>query len=766
MNRASSLALIVCSFACAVSSWAAADDLSVGLSVGKAVYQTHCVSCHGENGQGTDNYNEPLAGDLSITELATVIDQTMPEGEPELCSAEESAAVAAYIHQTFYSEVARERMRPARIELARLTVPQFRNAVTDLFAKNDKAPDLGNKEGLRGEYFDARNFKRDKRVFERVDPTVDFDFGAGKPDDENFLERHFAIRWEGSVLAQETGQYEFCVETENATRLWVNDNRTPLIDAWVRSGDDRFFRGSIFLLGGRSYPIRLEFLKSGELTASVRLKWKPPRDIERMVPARNLRPGGSPEWIVAPTNFPPDDSSAGYARGIAISKEWDQATTDAALAVADRVVARLDDFVGVKADHAERLPKTKEFCYRLVEKAWCRPLSQAEREQVVDRFFKEGETPEAAVKRVCLVALKSPSFLYRELGQAQFEDFAVATRLSFGMWDSLPDRQLLEAAGRGDLQDEGQIVAHAQRMLKDPRTQSKIREFLFHWLKLDSDLELSKDSEAVPQFTAQIASDLRTSVDLFVDEVVWSERSDFRELLRADYLLLNRPLAEIYAPEFAEAQGDRLGEEFVKVPCGADRCGVLTHPYLMATFAYHNTTSPIHRGVFVARSVLGRAIKAPPEAVTPLAPHLHAGLTTRERVHLQTSPASCQTCHAMINPLGFSLENFDVIGRFRSEEKGKPINATGNYRDRQGKLTAFNGSRELASFLIDSPEVQTAFVQQLFYHLVKQPPAAFGPETVSGLRNRFVENEFSIQKLIVDIMRVSAQRGVVLHSEG
>lgn len=762
MNRALPLAIIVSSVACAI--WplaAAADDHSVG----RAVYRMHCASCHGEDGQGThDKYNEPLAGDLSITELATVIDQTMPEGEPELCSAEESAAVAAYIHQAFYSEVARERMRPARIELARLTVPQFRNAVTDLFVPRDRPSDPGKQPGLHGDYYDGRRFQ--KRVFERVDRTIDFDFAAGRPDDENFLESNFGMRWRGSILAPETGQYEFCIETENAARLWINDDRTPLIDAWVRSGDDRFFRGSIFLLGGRPYQLRLEFLKSGELTGSIRLKWKPPRDIERVVPAQNLRPGGSHQLIVAPTKFPPDDSSAGYARGSAINKEWDQATTDAALAVADQVVARLNELAGTKADQPERTDKIKEFCYRLVEKAWCRTLSDSEREQAVDRFFQNADTPESAVKRVCLVALKSPSFLFRELGQAGDPQMAIATRLSFGMWDSLPDDFLLRAARKHELSDEGLITAQAQRMLADPRTKAKLREFLFHWLKLDSDLELAKDPNALPQFTTQTASDLRTSVDLFLDEVVWSERSDFRQLLQADYLFLNRSLAEIYAPEFAAAQGDRLGDDFVKVPCGADRCGVLTHPYLMATFSYTNTTSPIHRGVFLARSVLGRAIKAPPEAVTPIAPDLHASLTTRERVLLQTSPASCQTCHGMINPLGFGLENFDVIGRFRSEEKGKPINATGNYRDRQGKLTAYNGSRELANFLVDSPEVQSAFVQQLFYHLVKQPPAAFGPDTVAGLRERFVKNEFSIQKLIVDIMRVSSQRGVALHSEG
>src|SRR5688572_30235614 len=103
--------------------------------------------------------------------------------------------------------------------------------------------------------------------------------------------------------------------------------------------------------------------------------------------------------------------------------------------------------------------------------------------------------------------------------------------------------------------------------------------------------------------------------------------------------------------------------------------GVITHPYLLSAFAYTSTSSPIHRGVFVSRSLLGRTLRPPPEAVAPLAPDLHADLTTRERVLLQTKAQACQTCHGMINPIGFSLENFDAIGRYRVQEKEKPVDA-------------------------------------------------------------------------------------------
>src|SRR5262249_10874046 len=174
------------------------------------------------------------------------------------------------------------------------------------------------------------------------------------------------------------------------------------------------------------------------------------------------------------------------------------------------------------------------------------------------------------------------------------------------------------------------------------------------------------------------------------------------------------------------------------------------------TFAYTGTTSPIHRGVFLSRGVLGRSLPAPPAAVAPLAPDLHASLTTRQRVELQTSPKSCQMCHGMINPLGYTLEHFDAVGRFRKEEKGKPIDATGTSQTRSGESVTCSGARALANFLAGSEETHTAFVQQLFHCLVKQPVRAFGSQELSELREFFVNRDFHIRKLMVEIIATSA----------
>src|SRR5438105_4434943 len=166
----------------------------------------------------------------------------------------------------------------------------------------------------------------------------------------------------------------------------------------------------------------------------------------------------------------------------------------------------------------------------------------------------------------------------------------------------------------------------------------------------------------------------------------------------------------------------------------SERAGVLTHPYMLATFAYTGSTSPIHRGVFLARGVLGVAMRPPPDAFTPLPEDLHPNLTTRERVLLQTKPANCQSCHAVINPLGFTLERFDAVGRYRTQDNGKPVDASGAYETHSGQVVKISGARELGQFLANSDEVHAAFVQQLFHHLVQQPVRAYGATTASDLR--------------------------------
>ena len=755
-----------------VVSWlslrANADDTA---DTGEQIYRERCASCHGESGEGVKGkgkHRRPLAGDKSVADLARYIGESMPDDDPETCTGEDAAKVARYIHDAFYSPIAR-----ARIDLSRLTVRQYRSAAADLVG-SFRAPALPTlptlptgRHGLRAEYFNSRQPERG-RVLERIDPEVRFDFGRVSPAPGKLDAEGFTVRWSGSVLAPETGRYEFVVRTDHAARLWLNDPDRPLIDVWVKSGDDTDHRASIFLVGGRAYPLKLEFTsrtqgvrkksqgKAKRVAAFIELHWGLPHRLADVIPTQHLSPEQTPEVFVVDTPFPPDDRSDGYERGTSVSKAWDDATTAAAIAAARYVGDHLEELAGTRGTRGggELDRKLRDFCRRLVERAFRRPLTDDERPLYIDRQFATAPDLETAVKRVVLLALKSPRFLYLPAGGDGADAYDVASRLSFALWDSLPDRQLLEAAAAGRLSSRDELGRQAERMVQDPRTRTKVRRFLHYWLGIEHAVELAKDGDRFPEFSEALASDLRTSLDLFLEEVIWSESSDFRRLLVSRDLYVNGRLAGTYGFDLP------LDAPFQKVSAlRPQRVGVLSHPYLMASLAYRDSSSPIHRGVFLARGLLGRALRPPPEAFAPLAPDLHPDLTTRERIALQTRPKSCQGCHGMINSLGFALEQFDAIGRYREEEKGKPIDASGAYQLLSGDTRTFDGARELAEFLADSKQVHLAFVTQLFHHLVAQPIVAYGTRVPAELRRAFSRNDFNVQKLVAEIATTAALGG-------
>jgi mono/diheme cytochrome c family protein len=722
----------------------AADSLT-----GEQIFRDRCASCHGANGEGTkDHYKKPLAGDRSVAQLSKLIAESMPKDDPGTCTGPDAEKVAAYIHGAFYSKA-------ARIQLSRLTVRQHQNAVADLIAGFHEPGKWDDRRGLRGEYFPNRQHRDDQRAIDRIDPEIQFNFRDESPH-EKIKAEEFAVRWTGSILAPETGDYEFILRTSNGARLWVNDTRKALIDAGVRSGAENEQHGTIRLLGGRAYPVKLDFFKSKEAkesTASIFLEWKPPHGTAGPIPTKYLTPNKFPETLVVEAAFPPDDRSLGWERGTTVSKAWDQAATDVAVETAGYVTAHLRDLTGVADDAKDRSEKLREFCRRFAERAFRRPLSDEQKRLFIEKPFEAAPDPETGVKRVVLLVLLSPRFLYREVG-AERDAYDAASRLAFSLWDAPPDKELLDAAAAGKLADREQVARHAERMLDDPRTHAKLHDFFHQWLRIDPAPDIAKDAERYPGFDPAVAADLRTSLDLFLEDVAWDKESDFRRLLLEDDVYLNGRLAKFYGAELPEDAA------FQKVQLNPkDRAGVLTHPYVMAAFAHSSTSSPIHRGVFLARGVLGVTLRPPPEAFTPLAESLHPDLTTRQRVALQTKPQSCQTCHGVINPLGYTLEHFDAVGRYRDKDNDKPVDAAGVYQTRTGEEVKFDGARGLAEFLAGSEEVQTAFVEQLFRHLAKQPLRAYGPKAAAEMREAFAKNGFSIRKLMVEAATVAAMTG-------
>ncbi|MBI2947137.1 MAG: DUF1592 domain-containing protein, partial [Verrucomicrobia bacterium] len=499
----------------------------------------------------------------------------------------------------------------------------------------------------------------------------------------------------------------------------------------------------------------LDFFKFKEKTGAIFLRWKPPHGVEEPIPARSLSPARTTPTFVITTPFPPDDSSVGYERGVAVSKAWDEAATQAAIESANYAVKRLDRLSNSKPKDEDRAAKIEKFCREFAEIAFRRPLTKEQERLLVSSHFRDSTKIEDSVRRAVLLTLKSPRFLYLGLDAAKPDDFAVAERLSFGLWDSLPDRELSKAAGAGLLRTREQVVQQSSRMLADPRSRAKMQTFLHQWLQMNHADDLSKDTQLFPGFTPEIIADLRTSLNLFLEDRIWGESSDYRQLLLADDFYLNNRLAQFYG-----VQTNAL-DDFVKMKLDPkERCGVLTHPYLLAAFSYQKSTSPIHRGVFLTRNIVGRALKPPPMAVAFKEEEFAPSLSMREKVEQLTRSQACQNCHSVINPLGFSLEHYDAVGRFRTREGDRPINAASDYTTDAGETIRLTGARDLANFAANSEQAQNGFIEQLFHHVVKQPILAYGANALPNLRRSFVESGFNIRRLLVEIAAVSALHGV------
>jgi hypothetical protein len=732
---------------------------------GEIVYRDDCMRCHGPVGQGVaGKADEPLVGEKSIASLAKYIAREMPENDPGTLSMADATASAEYIHKAFYSAEARARNHPPRIELAHLTVRQYRESIADLLASLRNATSTTETGGLAGAYRERpeRDPKkpdqnRPEVTFkQQVDPVIDFDFGDKAPEKGSFAAQ-FAINWSGSILVPDTGEYEFRVTSLNGVRLYVNapengTEKNALIDLWVSSGMSRSAQAPLFLLGGRSYPLKLEFFKFKDKTAGLKLEWRPPGGAWAVIPRTNLSPKPSSRVHVIDVPLPPDDGSIGYERGASVSREWTEAVAKGALQVSAMVGPGLLGLAGTKADAPDRGEKLKAFSLRFAQMAYRRPLTEEQKADLSKIY--EGAAPEVAAKRAFIFTLSNPAFLYPGIGPQ--DDYAVASRLALTLWDSVPDVALLKAAAAGQLKDAAQVRTHAQRMMKDPRAKAKLRDFLHHWLHVEEGAEIAKDQKEYPGFDQGVVMDLRTSLDLFAESIVWSEQSDYRQLLLSDTILMNDRLAKFYGQKVESGAG------FQPVKMDADqRAGVLTHPFVLATFSYTKSSSPIHRGVFVTRNILGRMLKPPPMAIAFMDDKFDPSLTMREKVAELTSKPACMSCHVTINPLGFSFERFDAVGRVRATDNKKPVNPVSDYATSDGNVIKLTGARDVAIHAAESLAGQTGFVRNLFQELVKQPPAAYSPELLGQLTEKFRADKFHVRNLAIEVAVVAALRPTV-----
>ncbi len=404
-------------------------------------------------------------------------------------------------------------------------------------------------------------------------------------------------------------------------------------------------------------------------------------------------------------------------------------------------------------------------------RAFRRPLAPKEIETYAELFTlgagRQGEFIDGA-RIVVETMLQSPSFLFyaEPSPPAALRPYQTASRLSYFLWDTLPDEALLEAAAAGRLDSGAEIEKQIRRMLKDPRARQALDQFLAQWLRFDRVETAVRDRRLFPEFSAELVDSMLEETRLLFNGIVW-ESGDFTEFFSANYGFLDTSLARLYGL-------DPPPSEFQKVSLPADsgRAGILGQATFLTVTSKPADTSPTERGLFVREHFLCQTVPPPPAGVDTTLPALSDDrpMTVRGRLAVHLSNPSCAGCHRLVDEIGFGFERYDAVGRFRSEEIVKifptqdelrrkvktepseyslPIDPAASVYGLPG--SEFSSPSELGRYLAQDEGCQRCIVKQLFRYAVGLRENDSDQPSIDRAFERFRDSRFQFQELIIAI---------------
>lgn len=348
---------------------------------------------------------------------------------------------------------------------------------------------------------------------------------------------------------------------------------------------------------------------------------------------------------------------------------------------------------------------------QLMRRAYRRPVTDADLNRIMPFYRDERASGdyESGIESALSAILVSREFLFRvEKDPAdvapktayRISDLELASRLSFFLWSSIPDDELLSAAERGDLHKPEVLAAQTRRMLADSRSKSLVTGFAAQWLHLRNLDSITPDARLFPDFDDNLRQSFRRETELCVEEVIREDRS-ILELLKSDHTWLNERLAKHYG--IANVYGTRFRK--VTLSPETHRGGLMRQGSILMVTSYATRTSPVIRGKFILDNILGSPPPPPPPNVPALEDNtVSASLPVRERLMQHRANPVCASCHNVMDPVGFSLENFDAVGRWRTLEDGQAVDATGGLPDG----SRFDGVAGLEEALLKQPDVFTS----------------------------------------------------------
>jgi hypothetical protein len=398
----------------------------------------------------------------------------------------------------------------------------------------------------------------------------------------------------------------------------------------------------------------------------------------------------------------------------------------------------------------------KGFAYR----AWRRPVTDQEVERlltVVKVAPAHGDTVEQGLSLALRAVLLSPHFIFRveldpeptSLTPHPLGGYELASRLSYFLWSSMPDAPLLASAQAGSLASPAVLRDQAARLLQDGRAQALIDNFAGQWLHLRSIDTLQPDATLFPKVDVPLLAAMKSETELLFRDIAF-QGTPLVQLLTANYSYINDRLATHYGlPAVGSATPVR-----VDLANSAERGGLMTQAGFLALTSHPNRTSPVVRGKWVMDELLCASVPPPPADVNlnAVAMAKEQGLTQRQALEQHRKDPKCNSCHALMDPIGFGLENYDAIGSYRTMDAGSTIDASGQLPS--GKT--FSGAKQLAALIAEDPEFAHCVAQKLYTYALGRPPVEaaghLDSSTLDDISQAFVASNYSFSELVARIV--------------
>jgi cytochrome c553 len=743
-----------------------------------AVVRRYCVGCHGDKGKsgGLSLAAFDVAHAAQNPEVAEKVIRKLQAGfMPPPLSARPDAATYAALISSLESDVdaaAALKPNPGVRTFQRLNRPEYSRAIRELLAidvdagnwlpldtKSANFDNIADAQALSPTlleaYLNAASAISRMAIGDRNAPTVDSTYSS-----PGYVSQHPWDHVEGAPYGTRGGsvvehvfpadaEYVFEVDLVSGSNarfedldISIDGERVALIEYETGPAGGADGRGAVPM---RTEPI---LIKAGQHLVAAAFVRKTEGPYEDLIRPHDWSFAGGGSGGPGITTLP-------HVRDLIIKGPY-RATGISETASREKI------FSCRPTSAAEERPCARQILSRIGSDAYRRPITSGELDRLTPLFDKAAAKGgfEAGVRSAVEAILASPYFIFRmekepEIakpgGTFRVADLDLASRLSFFIWGTPPDQELLALAGKGALSVPANLEKQTRRMLADPRADALGSRFAAQWLRLQDVDKVHPDPNNYPNFDDNLAAAMRRETELFFNSLVREDRSVL-DLYRANYTFVNDRLARHYG--FPGVSGD----EFRRVEYPDDtRRGLLGQGSILVQTSLANRTSPVLRGKWVMEVLMGTPPPPPPPDIPTLEETAGAKdgkmLTTRERMEMHRSNPSCSSCHRFMDPIGLALDNFDVTAKWRERENGMPLDTRGDFYDG----TPVTKPSELTAALLKRPvPLVRTFTENLMAYALGRRVEYFDQPAIRGIAKAAEANQYKMSSFILGVIRSDA----------